>query len=315
MNNREEKGKSIIEFPEEYICIDIETTGLSCEYDNIIEIAAIRVKQGKMVETFSSLIQPPINCYGNFIGSFIEELTGITNEMLETAPKPEEVFPKFFDFIGNHILVGHNIVRFDANFTYDACLAYGLTLKNNLIDTMRIARKLLPQLEHHGLADLIEYFSISQNVAHRAEADVIATIECYEKMKSKILETETFSSFQERFIRKNFGYNNIIKSLEITVDDIDDTNPIFGKTVVFTGALSTMERKEAFQIVKNLGGNPEDTITKKTNFLVLSRETIQNIRKDESLKSNKIKTAEEYQKKGRDVTIISEDTFLKMINY
>lgn len=110
---RELKGKSLIEIPNKYIAFDIETTGLDPMYDEIIEIGAIKIEDGKEIETFSTLIKPEYE-----IDEFITELTGITNEMVMDAPKINEVLPKFMDFIKDSIILGYN-VNFDINFIYD----------------------------------------------------------------------------------------------------------------------------------------------------------------------------------------------------
>mgnify|MGYP002528439979 CR=1 FL=1 len=113
--NREGKGKNCIFFPMTYCVVDIETTGLSPEWDDIIEIGAIRYSNGNEVDRFQSLVQPPISDDGTYIGKFIEELTGITNEMLKDAPLPNSVIPAFSEFLGNDIILGYN-VGFDVNF-------------------------------------------------------------------------------------------------------------------------------------------------------------------------------------------------------
>ena len=93
------RGKSIIGFPDEYCVIDTETTGLSSQYDNLIEVAAIKYKNGVEIDRFQSLVQPPGVDDGYYVGGFITYLTGITNDMLENAPSIYEILPKFFDFI------------------------------------------------------------------------------------------------------------------------------------------------------------------------------------------------------------------------
>ena len=104
------KGKSLILIPENYCIIDIETTGLSPDFDSIIEVSAVKYINGLETDHFTSLIKPE-DTYddGSYIDKFIEELTGITNEMLSTAPDPASVLKQFKIFLGNDILIGHNI--------------------------------------------------------------------------------------------------------------------------------------------------------------------------------------------------------------
>ena len=127
-NTRIHKGESFIEMPMTYSVIDIETTGLSPEYDEIIEVSAIKVCNNKIVDTFTSLVQPrgyeyeddeyPDVLLHEYVSDFISQLTGITNDMLSTAPSIQDVLPKYLEFIGNDMLLGHNI-NFDINFLYD----------------------------------------------------------------------------------------------------------------------------------------------------------------------------------------------------
>jgi len=113
---RESKGRSIIAFPSGYVALDIETTGLDPSVDEIIELAAIRVRDGVRADTFASLVKPR-----NTISGFITELTGITNDMVSGAPRVESILPQFCEFIGGDVVVGHN-VNFDINFIYDALM-------------------------------------------------------------------------------------------------------------------------------------------------------------------------------------------------
>ena len=194
MSERLHKGKSIIAFPEEYVCIDTETTGLDFEYDEVIEISALRIRNGVIVDKFTSLVKPNHSHffitfdflkslgYDSFenisdevysgilnqylIPDYIIDLTGITNEMIRDAPPAQDVLPTFANFVSDSILMGHN-VNFDINFLYDACEQCGIYLKNDFIDTMRIARKLFPELKHHRLTDIAKHLSIEQTSAHR----------------------------------------------------------------------------------------------------------------------------------------------------
>lgn len=317
---RENKGNSIIALPSDYIVIDTETTGLDYDYCDLIEISAIRYSGGLRHEVFSSLVQPPLVHFYNmdtdawedeYVDSFITDLTGITNEMLAKAPLPEQIIPAFLDFIGDSVLVGHN-VNFDINFLYDAAKECGRCLTNDFIDTMRIARKVFPDLKHHRLKDIAAVFSIDDKGAHRAEADCLVTAQCYEQMRNCILLERSEEDFQKLFKRDHSKRKDTLANIIANVDAIDETNPIYGKIVVFTGALSSMERKEAFQIVANLGGTPKDSITKKTNYLVIGNtDFVQSVKNG---KTNKMKLAEDYQQKGCDILILSENAFFDLIS-
>lgn len=178
-SKRPEKGKSLLELPEDYVVVDLETTGLRPEIDEIIEIGAVRVRGFEITDTFSTLVYP-----ANGIDPFITQLTGITAEMLENAPRITEALSQFLRFVDNDIVVGHN-VHFDINFIYDKCIEwFGFGFSNDFIDTKRMSRKLFPEYRHHRLCDLEERFGLRNGQAHRALSDVMLTNDCYLYMRN-----------------------------------------------------------------------------------------------------------------------------------
>ena len=207
-SNREFKGKSLIEFPDKFIVVDLETTGLDPEIDEIIQIGAIKIQQDKIIDKFNSLVKP-----SRPISDFIRELTGITNEELDKADDIKNVLPLFLDFIGDNILIGHN-VNFDINFIYDNSLKILNTpFKNDFVDTLRIARKLLKELNHHRLDDLIKHYNLEKREEHQALNDCELTLKIYKNMLNEIEDIEIFKkSF-------NYWYNyNPVKAKDITGD-------------------------------------------------------------------------------------------------
>ena len=302
---RPNKGNSLIDFPDSYVLLDTETTGLDPEYDRIIEFAGIKVKNNEIVDKFQTLIKPPYK-----IDSFITELTGITNEMLKSAPTLEEVFPEIEEFIKNEIIIAHN-ANFDINFLYESSLRLdGNGISNDFVDTLRLSRRIFPEEKHNRLCDLIERFSIGTNVEHRALSDVIQTNECYKYLKNYIAENniEISSLFPKK--KSNFRATEI--KLNTDSQEINPDTSVFGRGFVFTGTLDKMLRKDAMQIVVNMGGFCFDTVTKKTNFLVLGNNDYCSTVKDG--KSSKHKKAEQLMLKGQDIQIITENVFYDMIN-
>lgn len=177
-NIREHKGKSLLKWVDNYVLLDIETTGLSPSRDDIIEIGAIKVKENKIIDTYNTLIK--IN---RSLNPFITRLTGITDKMLETGKERDEALKEFIDFTGNEIIMGHN-VNFDINFIYDKCLSYlDYYLSNDFVDTMRIAKNILPNIENYKLGTLANYFGVDYSSAHRGLNDVEITYEVYNKLK------------------------------------------------------------------------------------------------------------------------------------
>lgn len=184
------KGISLKALPEDFTVLDIETTGLNAARDKIIEIAALRVRSGKIVAEYSTLINP---CCA--INPWISGLTGITNEMVASAPTISEVIFSAREFIGSDIILGHN-VSFDIGFIYNACANNcAPALFNDYVDTLRISRRVLPNLPHHRLKDLVEYFNITVENAHRAAEDCIATLKCYYALRESISKAMPLNVF------------------------------------------------------------------------------------------------------------------------
>ncbi|MCQ2070929.1 MAG: DNA polymerase III subunit epsilon [archaeon] len=167
------------DYPEDYVCIDLETTGLRPSSDWTIEVAAYRVRAGKVTGKYISFVRP-----GELskVSAFITKLTGITKEMVEDAPLPEQVFPELFEFVGNDVILGHN-VSFDVNFMYDGAERAGLTpISNDFMDTRWISKAMVPELPNNKLGTIADHFDIEVVTAHRAAADVETTVRCFEKM-------------------------------------------------------------------------------------------------------------------------------------
>ena len=181
-NRRIYKGHSLVQDVGDYTVVDIETTSLDSFHGEILEISAIKVRNKKEVDNFSELIRT-----NEEIRYFTTNLTGITNEMMLKEGKDlEEVLQNFKTFLGNDIIVGHN-VNFDINFLYDNMEEHLDTyLSNDYVDTLRIARKVLPNLRHHKLDDLITYFHLTQRHEHRALNDCVLTNQVYIKLSEMI---------------------------------------------------------------------------------------------------------------------------------
>lgn len=305
------KGANIINVLSNYCVIDIETTGLSPDWDSIIEIAALRVQNNAIVEIFSSLVKPDdFSDSEPYLDEFITDLTGISDDMLSSAPSTVAVLSDFRSFIGDATLIGHN-VNFDINFLYDASEKHGLApLSNNFIDTMRLSRRLHPDFPHHRLSDLTAYYSINCETSHRALADVDSTVTCYNFMIKEM--QEQFGTVDE-FLKSIKKSRSGVKASDISaeISDFDIAHPLYGKVCVFTGALEKMLRRDAMQVVANLGGINADNVTKKTNYLILGNNDYCKSIKDG--KSSKQKKAEKLQLGGHDIQIIPENVFYDMI--
>ncbi len=156
-----------------FVVIDIETTGLSPEYDEICELAAVKMRNFVPKENFHTLVKPKKG-----IPAQLTKIHGITNEMVNNAPYIEDVLPKFLEFIGNDTIVAHN-ADFDLSFINYNLKKFGYDrIKNEIVDTLAISRQYFP-LQSHSLDSLCSDFMLKNLPKHRALDDVYATIELF----------------------------------------------------------------------------------------------------------------------------------------
>ncbi|MBR4514065.1 MAG: PolC-type DNA polymerase III [Lachnospiraceae bacterium] len=168
-----EKGQPL---DTEYVVFDIETTGLSETRNKIIEIGAVKVRNGEVVDKFSEFINPEIP-----IPYHITQLTSITDAMVMNAPTYEELLPKFLDFVGDAIVVAHN-AKFDTGFIRHYAKTLGIEWKPTILDTMTIAQVLIPELGSYNLDRLCKQFGVVNAHHHRAVDDADATAAIFVKM-------------------------------------------------------------------------------------------------------------------------------------
>lgn len=161
----------------DYVAIDLEMTGVSPIEDRIIEIGAVRMRDGKPNETFQTFVNPK-----RPIPQRVIELTGISDEMVKDAPEEDVALEQFLDFLGEDTLVGHSI-KFDYSFLKQWAVNKKRVLEKNACDTFKISRKLLPVEQPKSLEALCEYFQIERKKAHRALDDALETAELFEKLK------------------------------------------------------------------------------------------------------------------------------------
>lgn len=166
-----------------YVSIDLETTGLNPKTDKITEIGAVKVESGVLKDTFSTLVNP-----GRKLDPRVAELTGIKDEDLREAPFIREVLPELLDFLGDLPLLGHSVL-FDFSFLKKACVNEKLELEKQAVDTLKIARKYLADLEHRSLDFLCVHYGIPHQ-AHRALEDAKATDLLYRRLTEQFYDSE-----------------------------------------------------------------------------------------------------------------------------
>lgn len=170
----------------DYLCVDLETTGLNPKQDKIIEIGAVKVKNGLITAQFSRFVYP-----GRRLEERITELTGIRDEDLQGAALIREVLPDFLAFAEELPLLGHSLL-FDYSFLKRAAVNQRLTFERKGVDTLKIARKYLPQLPSRSLGELCRHYGIDHR-AHRALEDARATAALYEKLCGQFFEEADFA--------------------------------------------------------------------------------------------------------------------------
>ncbi|MCU6696518.1 PolC-type DNA polymerase III [Laedolimicola ammoniilytica] len=169
-----------------YVVFDIETTGFSAENDRIIEIGAVRVEQGEITDKFSVFVNPQTP-----IPFEIEKLTGINDEMVMNEPTIEEILPKFLDFCKGAVMVAHN-AGFDMSFIRKNSERQGLPCEFTVVDTVALARILLPQLNRFKLDTVAKALNVSLENHHRAVDDAGCTAEIFVKFVQMLKERDIF---------------------------------------------------------------------------------------------------------------------------
>ncbi|MDY4596258.1 PolC-type DNA polymerase III [Faecalimonas umbilicata] len=195
-----------------FVVFDIETTGFSAAEDRIIEIGAVKITDGAIVDRFSTFVNPEVP-----IPFEIQQLTHITDDMVLGAPKIEEALPAFLDFVGESALVAHN-AGFDVGFIEQNCVRLGRSRTFTSVDTVGLARVLLPTLSKYKLNIVAKALNISLENHHRAVDDAAATAEIYvkfiemlkERGMTTLKEVNAFGDMNPDAIKKMPTYHAII---------------------------------------------------------------------------------------------------------
>ncbi|MBR2802364.1 MAG: hypothetical protein IKE21_07210 [Erysipelotrichaceae bacterium] len=291
------KGEERYFFPEDYTVLDLETTGLSAERSEIIEIGALRVRNGQPVAEYSRLVKDK---YG--LPPYIQELTGIREEMLEGEEGIETVLPDFLDWLGEDLIVGQN-VSFDLSFLYENVSRYTeRDLSADYVDTLTLSRVLLPEMAHHKLSDLCERYGIRNDQAHRSLSDARATYEVLEAMHREAAEIDP-EKLALACSRSNAL--NVYKGPRARTNQFDRRNPLYGKRTVFTGTLSRFRRKDAEQAAIDCGAIVVRTLNVSVDYLIYGQCDSGDL---------KIKKAAVLQEEGAALKLIPEEEFYRWID-
>lgn len=175
---RKFKGCSVEKYVEDYCIVDLETTGYMVKVSEIIEISAIKVRKSKVVDTFSSLVNP-----GMHIPETATAVNHISDEMVKDAPGLNDIIDDFLLFVGEDIIIGYNNAAFDMNLIYDKVLALrDKTFCNDYLDILHAVRRSLKELENAKLETVSKYYGFDTTGEHRALKDCYLTKLCYDKL-------------------------------------------------------------------------------------------------------------------------------------
>ena len=230
---------------EEFTVFDIETTGLSPIKDKITEIGAVKIKNGKITDKFSELINPEIPIPEN-----ITKLTGITDSMVKDKANIREILPKFLEFAADSPLIAHN-ANFDSGFIRAKASEMGINLNNTIIDTLQLSRLLLTGLKRHKLDIVCEHLGIGLENHHRAADDAEATakimLKFIEMLKNKGIDDiadinklsmsgksyKTGEAYHIVLLVKNMtGLKNLYKLISISYLDYFYKRPMLPKSLM-----------------------------------------------------------------------------------
>lgn len=310
----------------DFIAIDFEIA--NNKMSSACSLGMAFVKDHDIIHEKYFLIQPPSL-------EFDKETTkihGLTADNVRNERKFDEIWTEISSHFTFTPIIAHN-AQFDMSVLYSCLTEYSLELPNfEYIDSITLSTKACNgQGIGNSLIERLDYFGIEHNEHHNAMADARAcaqlVIACMKSKKRKTLHTylsmfgkgitvRNFSDLkpQTHFIKRNrFKANRIaISEISVTVDTIRTDHPFFGKNIVFTGDLNTLDRKDAMQRVVNLGGMVKSGISGKTDYLVVGTQDKSVV--GENGTSTKEAKAYSLIEQGKEINIINEHTFLKLIN-
>lgn len=269
----------VSKYPESYVVVDLETTGLDVHCCEIIEIAALKVIDGKITEEFSSLIHPPRE-----IPSDATAINHITNYMVKNAPTLDRVIPQFDEFVKGLPLIGHNSLRYDAIVLEENFFRRDFLCDYVWYDTYKFARQILEP--PYKLINIAKRLNVKQHdKAHRALADCYMTYGIYEKMREiSIATTEN------------------VKCIEKYTDKNTESTKLSGTVFCLSGVPCCMPKSDFLKMLIANGATLSERVTLKTNYLIDCSE-------DET---TKIKTARKYADRTG-IKIISEQQIFEML--
>ncbi len=238
-------GSNYPAFDGEMVVFDLETTGLSNRTCKIIEIGAVKIRGGEIIDSFDTFVDPECE-----ISEEITNLTSITNEMVKGAPREREALEKFFEFAGDRLLIAHN-ANFDVGFIRVAAERHDIPFTNTYLDTVGLSKYVNPELNKHKLDIIAKHYNLEDFHHHRASDDATVLARIFFVMLDR-LRSEGIASFErmvdamsERtdplklnsrhmiiFAKNKEGLKNLYKLISFSYLDYYRKNPRMPKSVI-----------------------------------------------------------------------------------
>lgn len=290
LRKTELKSATAIKRAGTYVVLDLETTGLSRQKDEVVEIGLMQVRDGQAVDTFTSLVNP-----GCPIPAAASRVNGIYDADVEDAPKLDALMPRILDELQGKVVVGYN-VTFDLGFIRRAASAMQRVMTIEYIDVLYLARDVFPDLPDHKLATVVEYLGL-QTQEHRALSDVQLTYQIFEICKERMLER--YEAIRQK---KKEEKNKADAEREARFAD----SPLLDKTFAFTGVFQS-DRLELEAMVGKVGAVLKNSVSRKLNYLVVGDLS------DYDDGTGKLTMAETFIAEGHPIQLITEVEYLRLI--
>lgn len=179
-----------------YNILDFETTGFSADYDRVIEVGVVKIKDNKIIGTFQEFVNP-----GMFISSAITTLTGITNEMVQKSERSSKVMPRLKSFVADELIVAHN-ASFDSRFYKAEMSRLKIYPKNDFLCSLLLARRIYQDLDSHKLGVLCQYLGFKNRATHRALGDAEATHQVFNAICEQVKASSGRSQVDYKYLTR-----------------------------------------------------------------------------------------------------------------
>lgn len=285
--NRYIDGKLLLAYPDDYTVLDIETTGLNPQNDYITEISAIKYRNNRRVDEFSSLVKPDFS-----IPYYITRLTGIDDAMVADAPSIDEVILSFMDFLADDIIAGYN-VDFDLSFIAENLAGYyAKRLANNYVDVMKLAQNELPFLGRYKQTAVAEYFNIATAGAHRALVDCNICNGCYQKLKELAVADYRLPPQQRELVLAHSS---------------SSLKPLADRNIVLLGSFDGLYLKNLQEILTALGASVAYHVTAVSDMVIVGMADASVCDGADLQRAVSMKNA------GKNIYILKEDVFCQSV--